>query len=202
MKRISLLFATAAVSVVAVSALAAASASAATPNGVLCKTAPISHECGASAYADGTNLSATLAPGTSILFMGPFGETRASCTESSIAMEFKNHVLFASSWSFSKCEGGTVTYHGQTLGLLWKEGTDNATTQGSGAGFAIYTNFLGGEEWDGFGGPGIELIGGAPAQLKFSKAMMICTSSCQYYPPVVTGTYNITSPTPLYVEKS
>jgi hypothetical protein len=214
-KRISLVVLVVAASVVGVSAVAAASASAYT---ALCKTAPESHECGSSAYPAGTHVLATLKPGTKFKFESEAGTPIVSCANSRIDMTSKaaeylgGQQLWVNEYTFGECEGGAVnvnnTSHSGSLKYLNYVGPHSG-------GFLswdlmeIYpkdSNTWGNYCGEQIIGEGAELTPGSAPLLTFNKSYVqksstgsggsfLCPDTLR-----ATGTYVISTPTPLYLE--
>jgi len=126
----------AAVAAAALIALAAVGTASAT---VICKNNLSTEKC-SEPYPKGTAGKASLEPGTSMLMKGPFGETIATCTESTVtgtsantgsATETVKSTL--TSLTFSKCNHPVTVKAAGTGELHWIPGTDNGilTTTGT-----------------------------------------------------------------------
>jgi hypothetical protein len=200
-KRIYLAMAIAAISVVAVSALASASASAT----VLCNWAPVYHECGPSGiYGAGTEVKASLVPGTEARFHTKEGTTLVSCADSTLnttttSSTGGNIPSTVSTYTFSSCStGGITVVRPGAQSFTWIEGTHNGVAVGQNE-MSLSTLFgkcrvlLG-----GFG----EVIGGSAPRIVY-RAGEVTRLDYSLCPRVTafTAQYNVTSPTPLFVEQ-
>ncbi|HEX5592300.1 MAG TPA: hypothetical protein VFX35_02995 [Solirubrobacterales bacterium] len=213
------------VAVMSLGAIAVSQASAATP-GYLCKTAPVSHECGESRYASGTEVNAD--NGTTwnpVYLTDSHNQLWLGCERSSLKMKVAYPAtgwasrLAISSWSFSSCESGNTmqlvppTWNPEPyFDLMWREGTNNGTLQGHGTLLKVKYATLGGVECtyevSQVAPANAEvLVGGASPKLNFLTTVPLTLQSQNQEWCKVGGNmtfhanYNITTPTPLYVEK-
>jgi hypothetical protein len=196
----------AAIAAVAATAMAGTGMASAT---VLCKTntAPCSEK-----HPAGTELKASLASGTSMQLTSNSLGTADTCTGGSIAGKTSNAgsstetvraSVSASSLTWSGCVWPITTVKGIELEIHSITGSDNGTVTGKGLEISMDTGSLGGICTYSLGtiSPHIGVItGGSSPTLHVSALMgqsgsnLICTDPVRW-----TGTYTLTSPTPLYV---
>jgi len=195
MKRLTILLFIALSMTAALGAFGAGAASAET-TGLLCTTASISHECG-SAYAKGTEVTATLS--SSLEIKGANSLLVNKCTGSSIHFNYNGESgLEYKSASFSGCGKAMTDATSGELVVIWKEGTDNGSTN------AFASTFF---EMDGGvysltnEGVGTEVVGGTSPKLVFKNAPLVGVSGKTYSDLTLTAEYSL-SPTPMYVEKA
>jgi hypothetical protein len=195
MNRFTILLIIALSMVASLAAVGTATASAETL-GVLCTSAPSSHECEAK-YAKGTEVTATLTSPLTIK-KGPNSITWSQCTGSSIHFIYNGeNGLEYKSASFSGCSTPYTDRTSGELVLNWKAGTDNGSTNAFGTSFfevkgGVYS--LTNE------GIGTELVGGTSPKLTYNKAPLVGKSGTTESELTLTGEYSL-SPTPMYVEK-
>jgi hypothetical protein len=198
MKRITLLSSVIVSSALAVCAIAAASASATVePLGVFCKSAPASHECGGSAYPAGTEIKSSLS--TPLLFKTGGGTTVFQCTESAFNMAVTESLSapMPTALTFGGCNTQFTVNRLSQETLRWTEGTHNGKLFGTSE---MWIKFLGLKCYFTFYGP-LKVIGGTSPTIEASGVAAglsggLCPSSVN-----MSGTYTISTPTPLYVEK-
>lgn len=215
MKRLSLLATVVAAALLGALVIGATSASAT----VLCKQAPVNNYCGAeNIYPKGTSIQATLAPGSEVKFATATGLAYGRCSASAIDMTVSKSgglgeevQAVVNAHSFGECAAPIQVYDHPAefdymAGIRWTEGTHGGTIRSS---TWFETNLP--KAW---GIPGqciydisaqVPIVPGANPQIAYknSRAILIhlqshwaCDSEV-----FVTGTYNISTPTPLYVEK-
>ena len=134
----------AAIAAAALAALLGAGTASAT---VLCEVTPAPNtHCGATNHVkSGTELDFSLESGTSTLLKGPFGETIATCTESTVKDKttttgsttetVKGEVK---ALSFTSCNRPVTVVSGGSLEVHHESGFDNGTVTSSGATIEIH----------------------------------------------------------------
>jgi hypothetical protein len=216
-KRISILSLSVAVAALATLAISTTGASAS-----LCKNKGVSHSCSIESYYPGNTVIRGTLASEALVLTDQYGLPMLSCTGS----EFEEYIvgpLYAGNttslghkkFTVSGCSTPVapsipVTAHippGEPFTRIINfAGTDNGRWWGRGElafrwwAAGVNCNY---QLTEG------ELIGGSPAQVRYNKgAAYLLPSSgglessdeCPHPVAKVTGTYNITSPTPLYVE--
>lgn len=206
MKRIPLLAVVVAASLLGALALATASASAT----VLCKRATALNNCGYEyTWPKETAIKATLAPGTEAkMGWNSLGEW-LTCNKSEIEVVTKNAGSLGEKIEdqMTKLTFGECKQRVDVTGLFqgWIE-----WTEGGNGKFSSWSRFrLYGEnvnyntcEFQLFGPA--TLTGGTSATIKYKNANLYLASGQENCPTKIqyTATYNVTSPTPLYVQNS
>jgi hypothetical protein len=201
-KKFSLLAMVVTASLLGALAIGAASASAT----VLCKQAAAANNCAPEdTYPEGTEVHAELAPTTFLYITEQNGTLRNSCSASEMAttlgiQQFEYQRSAMTALSFGGCTTSPVTV--ERLGepdFQWKPGTHGGHMYGYGV--RIGFNYFGLACVYTFWGPG-EIVPGASPKLVYSYGELVRLSGsfiCPYKMSI-SATYDITTPTPLYVE--
>lgn len=207
MKRLSLLT-TLLAAALAICAFASASASAT----VLCNWAPASHECGPSGtYPIGTEINASLTPGSEARFFTQEGTLLVKCAESKFRIKsIKNSagaiVFQTQAYSFGSCTSGgapslvQVTEPGE-MQVTWRNGTHNGEIFGRNS-MILDTAFFGKCGVWLLGAENSEVVGGASPTVVYNGGRVYRNSG--FCPSVMrfNAQYTISSPNPLYVENN
>ncbi|HMJ72790.1 MAG TPA: hypothetical protein VK471_05415 [Solirubrobacterales bacterium] len=168
-----------------------------TTPGVFCSSAPASHECGSSAYPTGTEIKSTLSE--KLQFKTTGGTTIMECWGSTFNMAVAEKLSnpAATAWTFQSCSTSFTMLRLAPGELKWIEGTNNGELWNGGE---LRISFMGLNCYFRPQGP-FEVIGGSSPKIKvkgFAVGLSegFCPSSA-----VMSGQYDISTPTPLYVEK-
>jgi hypothetical protein len=175
-------------------------------SGVLCTAAPVGNQCAGSQYSEGTEFTAKLKPGTSVLLKGPFNETLTQCNQSTIQFRYEGqsgftylnaHELKYVSSTWSECANPTTNVANGGLVVKFREGSTQSVG-GIGPLVQAYVPVYGESVSYGPTGAGLNLIQGASPLLEFHSATMVAFSGKGSPTAVMSGTYEL-SPKPIYV---
>jgi len=212
-KRISLLATVVAAALLGALVIGATSASAT----VLCKQSAFANYCGyENFYPKGTNIEASLAPGTEAKLVDSVGTAYGKCKASSISMTLNvigglNDAPGAdvSAHSFGECSASMSSTPYSDLWFYWTPETHGGTFW---HGFVIETSLP--KMWGLTGqcrynmaqkGETSQFVPGETPQMVYKNLPGALEKSTSHWAcdPVAsfTATYNVSTPTPLYIEK-
>lgn len=204
MKRVSIL-AVLAVAALALTATVGAGSASAT---ALCSSAPATYHCPVDdTYRKGTEITSSLAPGTEVTFATEGGEVVNKCSSSTFNMAITNGggegpVEGTPSIAFGSCTKPVTV--GTMVGkqrINWRKETHNGALS-PGPNFTMEVFGISCTYQFNFTGP--TLFGGASPTISYNKESLFKVTGSSFFCPSPlreTATYNISSPTPLYVEQ-